>query len=215
MKKVWLSGWTKALLSILCVAPFANLLWRGYRNDLTVNPIEFITHYTGDWMLRLLLITLAITPLRAILNQPQLIRFRRMLGLFAFFYGLLHLTTWIWLDKGFDVGEMWDDVVKRRFITSGMLGLLLMAPLAVTSTGWWVRRLGYKRWQKLHRLVYLSAIAGVVHYYWGVKSDIRLPMLYGAILALLLLYRAGAWVSKLSKSRGPGGDAISAAERSG
>ena len=143
MKKVWLSGWTKALLFALCLVPLFNLLWRGYKLDLTANPIEFITHATGDWTLRLLLITLAITPLRTLLNQPQLIRFRRMLGLFAFFYGLLHLATWMWLDKGFDVGEMWADVVKRRFITAGMTGLLLMVPLAVTSTAGWVRRLGY------------------------------------------------------------------------
>jgi sulfoxide reductase heme-binding subunit YedZ len=189
MKKIWLSGWTKALIFALCLVPLGNLVWRGYTQNLTINPIEFITHSTGDWTLRFLLITLAITPLRVILRQPQLMRFRRMLGLFAFFYVLLHLTTWVWLDKSFDLGEMWDDVVKRRFITSGMAGLLLMAPLAVTSTSGWVRRLGYRRWQLLHRLIYLSALAGVIHYYWGVKSDIRLPLLYAAILFLLMLYR--------------------------
>lgn len=208
MKRFWLSGWTKALLFLLCLLPFANLFWRGYRNDLTANPIEFITHRTGDWMLRLLLITLAITPLRAILGQPQLIRFRRMLGLFAFFYGLLHLATWVWLDKSFDVSDMWADVVKRRFITSGMMGLALMAPLALTSMGWWIRRLGYRRWQALHRLIYLSAAAGVVHYYWGVKSDIRMPVFYGAILALLLAYRA---VGRLRKARAIRADALSGA----
>ena len=201
MKKIWLSRWTKALFFGLCLLPFANLLWRGFRLDLTANPIEFITHYTGDWMLRLLLVTLAITPLRALLNQPQLIRFRRMLGLFAFFYGLLHLTTWVCLDKQFDLSEMWADVVKRRFITSGLLGLLLMAPLALTSTSGWVRRLGFKRWQALHRLAYFSALAGVIHYYWGVKSDIRLPVLYGGILAILLLYRVGIWLRKPRKIR--------------
>ena len=185
-----MSGWTRVLLFSLCLLPFLNLLWRGYQNKLTANPIEFITHYTGDWTLRFLLITLAVTPLRAILNQPQLIRFRRMLGLFAFFYVCLHFATWIWLDKDFDAHEMWADVIKRRFITSGMTGLLLMTPLAVTSTGGWVRRLGYRRWQLLHRLIYFSALAGVVHYYWGVKSDIRLPAMYGGILAVLLLYRA-------------------------
>jgi sulfoxide reductase heme-binding subunit YedZ len=189
MKKFWLSQWTRTLLFSLCVIPFLYLLWRGYENRLTANPIEYITHFTGDWTLRFLLITLAITPLRAILNQPQLIRFRRMSGLFAFFYGCLHLTTWIWLDKEFDAHEMWEDVIKRRFITSGMTALLLMAPLAVTSTAGWVRRLGYRRWQLLHRLIYFSALAGVIHYYWGVKSDIRLPVMYGSILAALLLYR--------------------------
>lgn len=201
MKKVWLSGWTKALLFVLCLVPVGYLVWRGYRQDLTANPIEFITHTTGDWTLRFLLITLAITPLRALLKQPQLIRFRRMLGLFAFFYGLLHLATWAWLDKGFDVSEMWVDVIKRRFITSGMAGLLLIAPLAVTSTAGWVRRMGFTRWQLLHRAIYLSALAGVIHYYWGVKSDIRLPVLYGSIFSVLMLYRAGAWMVKRNKRR--------------
>jgi len=190
MKKFWLSGWTKALAFALCLIPLGRLLWRVYANDLTANPVEFITHFTGDWTLRFLLITLAVTPLRGLLRQPQLIRFRRLVGLFAFFYGLLHLTTWIWLSSGFDVAAMWQDVVKRRFITSGMTALLLMAPLAVTSTAGWVRRLGYVRWQLLHRLIYLSALVGVIHFYWGVKSDIRMPVFYGAILAALLLYRA-------------------------
>jgi sulfoxide reductase heme-binding subunit YedZ len=190
MKKFWLSGWTKALVFALCLIPLGRLLWRVYVNDLTANPVEFITHFTGDWTLRFLLITLAVTPLRGLLRQPQMIRFRRLVGLFAFFYGLLHLTTWIWLSSGFDVSAMWQDVVKRRFITSGMIALLLMAPLAVTSTAGWVRRLGYMRWQRLHRLIYLSALVGVIHFYWGVKSDIRMPVLYGAILAALLLYRA-------------------------
>jgi sulfoxide reductase heme-binding subunit YedZ len=199
MKKVWLSGWTKALLFALYLVPLGHLVWRGYKQDLTANPIEFITHTTGDWTLRFLLITLAITPLRALLKQPQLIRFRRMVGLFAFFYALLHLATWAWLDKGFDGREMWADVVKRRFITSGMLGLLLMAPLAVTSTAGWVRRMGFTRWQFLHRAIYFSALAGVVHYYWGVKSDIRLPVLYGAIFSVLMLYRAGVWMVQRNK----------------
>lgn len=201
MKKFWLSRWTRLLLFLLCLFPFLNLLWLIYQNNLTANPIEFITHRTGDWTIRFLLIALAVTPLREILNQPQLIRFRRMLGLFAFFYGCLHLATWIWLDKSFDVHEMWDDVIKRRFITAGMTGLALMTPLAVTSTGGWVRRLGYRNWQWLHRLVYLSAMAGVIHYYWLVKSDTRLPLMYGALLALLLLYRLGKMAEK--KARRP------------
>ena len=196
MRKFWLSRWTRVLLFLLCAVPFLYLAYRFHQNKLTANPIEFITHFTGDWTIRFLLITLAITPLRGILNQPQLIRFRRMLGLFAFFYGCLHLATWVWLDKEFDTREMWEDVVKRRFIAAGMTGILLMAPLAVTSTAGWVRRLGYQRWRLLHRLIYLSALAGVIHYYWGVKSDIRLPVLYGSILAALLLYRAAAWLRK-------------------
>ena len=189
MKKFWLSGWTRALLFLLCLIPLADLIWRFQHQQLSANPIEFITHRTGDWTLRFLLITLAITPLRTILKQPQLIRFRRMLGLFAFFYACLHLTTWMWLDKNFDTLDMWEDVIRRRFITSGMTALLLMLPLAITSTSGWIRRLGYRRWQLLHRAIYFSATAGVIHYYWGVKSDIRLPVVYAVILALLLLYR--------------------------
>jgi len=204
MKRIFLSKWTKVLVFALCLSPFLRLLWRGFQQDLTPNPIEFITHFTGDWTLRFLLITLAITPLRGLLNQPQLIRFRRMLGLFAFFYGLLHFTTWFWLDKAFDVSEMLKDVVKRRFIMVGMLSLAIMAPLALTSTAGWVRRLGYVRWQRLHRLIYVSGLAAVIHYYWGVKSDIRLPVLYGTILSILLLYRAGAWLRKRTRTGGHG-----------
>jgi sulfoxide reductase heme-binding subunit YedZ len=199
MKTLWLSKWTKAVLFALCLIPFADLLWRFHRQDLSANPIEFITHKTGNWTLRFLLITLAITPLRALVGQPQLIRFRRLFGLFAFFYACLHFTTWIFLDKGFDTHEMWDDIIKRRFITVGMTGLLLMIPLAVTSTAGWVRRLGYRRWQLLHRLIYAIALAGVIHYYWLVKSDIRAPVRYGAILGILLLYRAGVWFKTKKK----------------
>jgi len=125
---------------------------------------------------------------------PELIRFRRMLGLFAFFYGFLYFSTWIGLDKFFALAEMLHDVRKRPFITAGFTGFALMIPLAVTSTAEWIQRLGGKRWQTLHRLVYASAIAGVVHYYWLVKSDIRKPVFYGMMLALLLLYRIGAWL---------------------
>lgn len=190
MKKVLLSRWTKVLLFMLCLAPLMNLAWRAYHQNLTGNPIEFITHYTGDWTIRFLLITLSVTPLRGLLNQPQLIRFRRMLGLFAFCYGFLHFTTYVWLDKFFDVGDMLKDVLKRPFITAGFTAFVLMIPLALTSTAGWVRRLGYKRWQLLHRLIYFSTLAGVIHYYWLVKSDIRLPVMYAGILAILLLYRA-------------------------
>jgi methionine sulfoxide reductase heme-binding subunit len=198
MGKVLSSKWTKVFAFLLCLVPLVRLGWRAYEQKLGANPIEKITHTTGDWTIWFLLITLSVTPLRQLLKQPQLARFRRMLGLFAFFYGLLHLTTWMWLDKFFDVKEMWDDIVKRRFITVGMLGLLLMVPLAITSTAGWVRRLGFVRWQRLHRLVYFSALAGVIHYYWLVKSDVRLPLLYGAILLLLMIYRVVAWM--LSKS---------------
>ncbi len=189
LSKIIISRWTKAAAFLVCLLPTAALVWRGLHQDLGANPIEFITHSTGDWTLRFLLITLAITPLREVLHSPQLIRFRRMLGLFAFFYGCLHLLTYVWFDKFFDVHEMVADIAKRPFITIGFAGLMAMVPLAVTSTAGWIRRLGGQRWQLLHRLIYFSGFAGVVHYYWLVKSDIRLPAAYGTLLLLLLAYR--------------------------
>ncbi|MDQ6704765.1 MAG: sulfoxide reductase heme-binding subunit YedZ [Acidobacteriota bacterium] len=169
---------------------------RGLRQDLGANPIEFITHATGTWTLRFLLITLAVTPLRVLAGVPLLIRFRRMLGLFAFFYAVLHFVTYIWLDKFFDMSDILKDIVKRPFITVGFAAFLCLIPLAITSTKGMIRRLGGKRWQRLHRLIYASALLGVVHYYWLVKSDVRLPVLYGTILGTLLLYRIIVWALK-------------------
>jgi sulfoxide reductase heme-binding subunit YedZ len=177
--------WVKAAVFLLCLGPLAALVVRGLRHELGANPIEFITHATGDWTLRFLVLTLAVTPLRRLLDLPQLVTFRRTLGLFAFFYGTLHLTTYVWLDQFFDVRSMVKDVAKRPFITAGLTAFLLLVPLAVTSTNGWMRRLG-RRWQTLHRLVYASAVAAIVHYLWLVKSDRRLPLLYGAVVALLL-----------------------------
>ncbi len=194
MNSVLSSKWTKAPVFVLCLVPLVWLVWRGLHGELTANPIEFITHVTGDWTLRFLIITLAITPLRKILRLPQLIRFRRMLGLFAFFYGCLHFSTWVGLDKFFDFVEMWKDVQKRRFITVGFAGFLLLIPLAITSTAGWIRRLGGHRWQLLHRAIYFSAVAGVIHYYWLVKSDIRKPLQYAIMVGLLLAWRFGAWL---------------------
>jgi methionine sulfoxide reductase heme-binding subunit len=194
LNSILTSKWTKVVVFLLCLVPLGMLVLRAVQGNLTANPIEFITHTTGDWTLRFLVITLAITPLRKILNLPQLIRFRRMLGLFAFFYACLHFSTWIGLDKFFDWAEMWKDVQKRRFITVGFAGFILMIPLAVTSTAGWIRRLGGKRWQMLHRAIYLSAIAGVIHYYWLVKSDVRKPLLYAALVGALLAWRLGSWI---------------------
>jgi sulfoxide reductase heme-binding subunit YedZ len=188
------SKWTKVAVFLLCLAPLFVLIWRAVHHDLTANPIEFVTHFTGDWTIRFLIITLAVTPLRKILRLPQLIRFRRMLGLFAFFYVCLHFSTWIGLDKFFDFTEMWKDVQKRRFITVGFIGFVLMIPLAITSTVGWIRRLGGKRWQLLHRAIYFSAIAGVIHYYWLVKSDHRKPLQYAFLVGILLAWRLGAWI---------------------
>src|SRR6202030_1937140 len=183
------SKWSKPVVFLICLVPLAALGWRALHGELTANPIEFITHATGDWTLRFLIITLCVTPLRKILRLPELIRFRRMLGLFAFFYACLHFTTYIWLDKFFDLSEMWKDIAKRKYITVGFTAFLLLIPLAITSTTGWIRSLGGKRWQLLHRLIYVTAIAAVIHYYWLVKSDIRLPVLYGTLVALELAYR--------------------------
>ena len=152
--------------------------------------------------MRFLLITLAITPIRKLTGRLWLIRYRRMFGLFAFFYGTLHFLTYIWLDKFFDLHEMLHDIAKRKFITVGFAGFVLLIPLALTSTTGWIRRLGGKRWQALHRLIYFSAIAGVIHYLWLVKADIHEPVEYGIILAVLLGYRIAVWAGpKLSASK--------------
>jgi len=186
----------KPAVFVACLVPVAWLVWRGLHSALGANPIEAITHATGDWTLRFLLITLAITPLRKLARQPWLIGLRRMFGLFGFFYGTLHLMTYVWLDKFFDVHEMAADIVKRRFITAGMTGFVLMIPLAVTSTKWAIRKMGGKRWQALHRLVYFSATAGVIHYIWLVKADLRKPLEYGAVLVVLLAYRIVVWIGR-------------------
>lgn len=186
----------KPFVFLLCLAPAAWIVWKIWTGRLGPNPIETITHATGDWTLRFLLITLSVTPLRKLLHAPDLIRFRRMLGLFAFFYGCLHVLTYVWLDKFFDVSEMIADIAKRRFITAGMTAFALLVPLALTSTAGSIRRLGGRRWRMLHRLVYVSAAAGVTHYFWLVKSDIRLPALYGVILAVLLAWRVPSFVAR-------------------
>jgi len=185
-------GWSKVVVFPVCLIPVAYLGLVAYEGNLGANPLEVITHTTGDWTIRFLLITLCITPLRQLSKQYWLIQYRRMLGLFAFFYGTLHLTTYLWFDKFFVWHDIVADIEKRKFITVGFLGFVLMIPLAVTSTRGMIRRLG-KRWTAIHRLIYVSATAGVIHYYWLVKADHRLPLTYAAILAVLLAYRVGKW----------------------
>jgi len=187
----------KPVIFLACLVPLVRLAWLGFHAQLGANPIEFITHSTGDWTLIFLLVTLSITPLRKVTRQYWLISFRRMLGLFAFFYGCLHLMTYVWLDKFFDLHEMLHDIGKRKFITAGMTAFALMIPLALTSTKWSIRKLG-KRWQMLHRLIYFSAAAGVIHYIWLVKADLKKPLEYAAVLGVLLLYRLVVWI----RSRG-------------
>lgn len=191
----------KVLVFLLCLGPLGVLIWKALHALLGANPVDVITRSTGKWTLVFLLLTLSVTPLRRLLRMPWLVRFRRMLGLYAFFYGTLHLMTYVWLDQFFNVQSMLHDIAKRKFITAGMTAFALMVPLAFTSTSGWIRRLGGKRWQKLHRLIYLSATAGVVHFIWLVKADERRPIAYASVLAALLLFRAGAWFFKRSRNR--------------
>ena len=193
----------KPIVFLACLLPLARLGWKAYSGLLGANPIEVITHSTGDWTLRFLLITLAVTPLRKLTGQLWFIRYRRMFGLFAFFYASLHFLTYIWLDKFFDLHEMLADIAKRKFITVGFTAFLLLIPLAITSTRGWIRRLGGQRWNLLHRLIYVSASAGVIHYWWLVKADIRKPEQYAVILALLLTYRLAAWFRQKEKKSVP------------
>ena len=169
--------------------PLAFLVYRALNNGLGANPIETINRYTGDWVLRFLLVTLAVTPLRRLFGWNALLRYRRMLGLFAFFYACLHFLSYAWLDQYFVLADIIKDVAKRPYITVGFACLLMLIPLAATSTNAMIRRLGARRWQALHRLVYLVGVGGVVHYLWLVKSDLREPLIYGAILATLLGFR--------------------------
>lgn len=188
----WLLVFTAGL------SPFLYLIWLGFSDGLGANPVEAITHYTGDWTLRFLLLVLAITPARWILLVEPM-RYRRMIGLYAFFYATLHLMTYVVLDLNFDWPELGEDILKRPYMTVGFTAWLLLVPLAVTSTRKMMRRLG-KRWGKLHRLVYLIAILGVLHFLWLVKADLREPLIYAGILAFLLGYRVWrSWSGKQAK----------------
>lgn len=195
--------WIKAAVFIACLIPLARLAWLGLHDRLGANPIEYITHSTGWWTLTFLLITLSVTPLRRIAGLPWLLRLRRMLGLFAFFYGCLHFTTYIWLDQFFDWMEIVKDVGKRPFITVGFSAFVLLIPLAVTSTSAMVRRLGAKRWQLLHRLVYVIATLAAVHFWWLVKKDITEPLIFASLLAVLFIARLVHLLKQQRAARSP------------
>lgn len=190
----------KPLLFLICLVPLARLIYLGVTDDLGANPIEFVTRSTGTWTLTGLMITLAVTPLRRLTGYNALIRYRRMLGVFTFFYASLHFTTYIWLDQFFSMPGILKDIYKRPFITVGFAAFVLLIPLAVTSTNAMMRRLG-KRWQQLHRLVYLIGGLGVLHYVWLVKKDLTQPLIYGAVLLVLLAMRVPFVASRLSGLR--------------
>lgn len=191
------------IVAALCLAPLAHLIWRGFQGDLGPNPIEEITRELGVWALRLLIAGLAVAPLAQLLKQPALIRFRRPIGLVAFAYVLLHLGSYIGLDHFFDWSAIGKDIIKRPFITIGMAAFVLVTPLALTSTNAMIRKLGPKAWRRLHQLIYLIAALGVTHYFLLVKADHRPPLIYGAILAALLGYRAIKWARKRTRRAGP------------
>jgi sulfoxide reductase heme-binding subunit YedZ len=194
----------KVLVHVACLAPVAWLVVRGFQNNLGPDPTHTVTFFTGRGTLRLLVITLAISPVRRLAPKlAWLIRFRRMLGLYAFFYGCLHLMTYLWLYAGFSWAAIVDDISQRRFIVAGVAAWLLMVPLALTSTAWSIRKLGGKNWTRLHWLTYLAAIAGVVHYWWGVKQGDRTPMEVTVALAVALAARPVlAWAGKKRAPQG-------------
>ena len=190
----------RALVFVLCLLPLANIFFDGFTGGLEAEPVKDITHRTGWWALTLLMATLAISPLRRLTGRNQLIKFRRMLGLFAFFYATLHLLIYFGLDQLFSFAYIGEDILERPYITVGFTAWLLLVPLALTSTRGWIRRLG-KRWTKLHRLIYLCAALGVLHFYWLVKADTRQPLLFAAILAVLLAFRLPLGERKKARPR--------------
>jgi sulfoxide reductase heme-binding subunit YedZ len=190
----------KVWIALLCLLPLLRLIALGMDGGLGANPIEFITRSTGTWTLVGLLVTLSVTPLRRLTGRADLLRYRRMLGLFAFFYACLHFLTYIWLDQFFDPAAIARDIVKRPFITVGFTAFVLLIPLAATSNHAMMRRLG-RRWQLLHRLIYLIAVLGVIHYLWLVKKDLTDPLIYGGILVLLLAVRLPWGVALLQTAR--------------
>jgi methionine sulfoxide reductase heme-binding subunit len=186
----------------LCLLPAARLVQRGLAGRLTANPIEYVTLQTGWWALLLLMLTLAISPLRRVTGWNRIIRLRRLVGLFAFFYATLHLLTYVTLDRFFDFSEIGDDILRRPYITVGFLAFLMLVPLAVTSTRNWVRRLG-RHWQRIHWLIYPAAALAVLHFYWkkSAKADIAEPLTFAGILAALLLARFATWLWRRSRRR--------------
>ena len=190
---------------VAALLPFARLVLFTLTDRLGANPIEFITRNTGDWTLYFLCITLAVTPLRRLLKWPWLVRLRRMLGLYTFFYASLHFITFLWFDHAFDAQEMFKDVVKRPFITVGFAAFVLLLPLALTSTNGMVRRLGGKRWQALHRLIYAISMLGILHFFWmrAGKNNFAEPILFGSIVGLLLLLRLW-WALSQRRAAGAG-----------
>jgi sulfoxide reductase heme-binding subunit YedZ len=196
----------KPIVWIACLTPFAFLIYDGFTDNLTANPIEKITNTTGIWTLRLIVASLVITPLRWLTGVNQLINYRRLIGLFAFFYGTVHFTVYVLTTffiggfSEFDASGLWADLVERPYITAGFTAFVLMIPLAITSTTGWIRRMGGRKWNLLHRLIYITALAAVLHYFWKVKLDATYPVYYGIGVAALLGFRAWRYFAKRAAS---------------
>ncbi len=202
MRQLLLKPAAKPLIFILCLIPFAWLVFRVFTQDLGANPQEALIRATGDWTLRFLCIVLAVTPLRTISNTPQLARFRRMLGLFVYFYVVVHLLSYSWFDMGFDIPDIAKDIAKRPFILVGFSAFVLLTPLALTSFNRAIKVMGAKRWQLLHKLVYVIAGLGILHFFWmrAGKNNFNEVFVYAAILAVLLGWRVVQWLKKKQQS---------------
>ncbi len=194
-RRILANRWTKVAVFVVCLVPLAAEVvgWYGWLGqDLGGNPIEDILHESGEWALKFLACTMAVTPLRKLLKIPELIRYRRMLGLYAFFYAVLHLYAYVWMDKFFDLDAILHDIVSQLYIFAGVVSFVLLLPLVITSTRGWIIRLSGAGWRWLHRLIYLAAIAGVLHYYWLMKADVSDPLMYAAAFVVILGLRAYA-----------------------
>ena len=197
----------KPLLFAVSLVPFAMLVFGLFNDTLGANPVETITHQTGEWGLRFLLFTLAITPIRHLTGWQAIVRVRRMLGLFCFFYVLLHFTTYVWLDHEFSVADIVEDIVERSYVTAGFTALLILIPLAATSTNGMVKRLGGGNWRRLHRLVYVALAAALLHFIWLVKADLTEPLIYtgiGVALMAFRLPRVQSWLNNRRRRQQPG-----------
>lgn len=201
MNRIWNSRFAKPIVFLLCLLPLGILAWRWHSNELGINRLEAVARYTGNWTLRLLLLSLCVTPLRRLPGLGGLLRFRRMIGLFAFFYGVLHALHYFGLDVQWNMEIIREDLTTRRFFIAGIAGLALMVPLAATSFNAAIRWMGPQRWQLLHRLAYLSAAAGVVHFFWQGKAALWTPIYYGAFLGVLMVYRVVAWGEAIWRRR--------------
>ena len=206
MRKLLMHPLAKPVVFVLCLLPFAWLFYGAFTNNLGANPAEYLIRATGDWTLRFLCIVLAVTPLRVVTSTPQLARFRRMLGLFVYFYVVLHLLSYSWFDMGFDIPDIAKDIAKRPFILVGFSAFVLLTPLAVTSFNRAIKALGAKRWQLLHKLVYLIAGLGLLHFFWmrAGKNNFTEVFVYAAIIAVLLGWRVAQFLKKKRLQRTQG-----------